>query len=46
MALNFSNYTPQSVSDKGKTHEETFSFTRASLRSLHPNFLTETLQNP
>ena len=32
--INFSNYAPQSVSDKGKTHEETFGFTRASLRSV------------
>jgi len=34
MLSNFSNYAPQSVSGKGKTHEETFSFTRASLRSV------------
>jgi len=32
--INFSNYASQSVSDKGKTHEETFGFTRASLRSV------------
>jgi hypothetical protein len=30
--FHFNNYAPQSVSDKGKTHEETFGFTRASLR--------------
>ena len=28
------NYLLQIISDKGKTHEETFSFTRASLRSV------------
>jgi len=30
----FNNYAPQSVSDKGKTHEETLGFARASLRSV------------
>jgi hypothetical protein len=32
--FHFNNYAPQSVSDKGKNHEETFGFTRASLRSV------------
>jgi hypothetical protein len=34
ITFHFNNYAPQSVSDKGKTHEETFGFTRASLRSV------------
>ena len=38
--INFSNYAPQSVSDKGKTHEETFGFTRASLRSVAEHTFT------
>jgi len=32
--INFSNYAPQSVSDKGKSHEDAIASTRASLRSV------------